>query len=256
MMFNLKTLNERFDVFAQAYLASTVHNPENFELKYEHTLQVLDNCKKLVEHTRLEKHICQCALAACLFHDTGRFPQYYKYGTFKDGESVNHARLGAAVIARKKMLRGVPESIRRTVIGAVALHNRINLPSNTPQDLLVVTKIVRDCDKIDIMRVLLENIAKPDKHGNVPFMGLKEIPGRITEKVLESVESGTQALYTDMRCVNDFRLMLLSWAHDLNFKWSRNEMITRGYLSEIFDNLPQNPRLLSLRPVIERVLTD
>lgn len=253
-MFDLKTLINRFETFTKPYQNCSVKKPENIKLKYVHTFNVLENCIQLIKHSTLSEETSQCALAACLFHDSGRFPQYKKYETFNDSESVNHAKLGVGIISRNNFLAGLPSQAKRKIIGAVALHNYKDLPSNTPEPLLTITRIVRDCDKLDIMHILLSSISTPDKNGDVPFLGLKEKPYFITESILKCVQNKELALYTEMQCINDFRLMLLSWTYDLNFKWTRKEVLNRGYLNSIFDNLPDIPPIKNLRSPIEKAL--
>ncbi|WP_051295009.1 HD domain-containing protein [Maridesulfovibrio bastinii] len=253
-MFDLDILVRKFEIFTQNYLNSDSEFPENFNLKYSHTFNVLENCFNLTKATELEEKIINSALTACLFHDIGRFPQFKKYGTFNDNESVNHARLGVGVLCSQKFLTDLPDQMRRTVYGAIALHNRRSIPENIRQELKTVTEIVRDCDKIDIMRVLLDSISSPDENGNVPFLGLKEIPEMLSENILLSINKHQSALYSDMKCVNDFRLMLLSWSYDLNFRWSRQEIIRRGYINKIFGSLPDVRQIKELRPEILKVL--
>lgn len=253
--FDLESLIRKFEIFTKPYLKNSDEiMSKNFELKFKHTLAVLENCIQLLESTDLNKNIQHSALASCLLHDIGRFPQYAKYKTFKDAESINHARLSVSVIVKLNFLKDISARMRRDIIGAVSLHNRRSLPLKIREPLLTILKITRDCDKIDIMGILLNSIAHPELDNDVALMGLKEKPYMISDNILKSVQSKECAYYLDMKCINDFRLMLLSWTYDLNFQWTRQEVIKRNYINIIFKDLPDTPQLKALRPEIEDIL--
>ena len=95
-----------------------------------------------------------------LLHDTGRFEQITKYGTFKDALSVDHAELGADILFRDGLFRNfVTESspeIEKISETAIRLHNKLKVPENLGKETELYTKILRDADKVDIFRVLTE----------------------------------------------------------------------------------------------------
>ncbi len=236
-----------FTDFSTIYIENADKNElQDYLLKYEHSLRVLENCQRICKSLNLDESLTSTANIAALFHDTGRFPQYLKYKTFKDATSCNHAILGVKYILRKQLLINLPKSQLRTILGSVALHNRNELPERLPEDLKVTTKIVRDSDKIDIMGILLAHMKNVTTSNSVPLMDLKEIPEKLTESILLSLEEGKQASYQEMKCLNDFRMLLLSWAYDLNFKWSKKQMIERGVIETLFCGLPKTPRIEKL----------
>ncbi|WP_291327756.1 HD domain-containing protein [Desulfovibrio sp. UCD-KL4C] len=236
-----------FTDFSTTYIQNADENErQNYLLKYDHSLRVLENCQGICTSLNLNKNLTSTANIAALFHDTGRFPQYLKYKTFKDANSCNHAILGVKYILRKKLLANLPKSQLRTILGSVALHNRNKLPENLPEHLKITTKIVRDSDKIDIMGILLSHMKNVATSNSVPLMDLKEIPEKLTESILLSLEECKQASYQEMQCLNDFRMLLLSWAYDLNFKWSKKQMINRGFVETLFYGLPKTPRVEKL----------
>lgn len=189
-----------------------------------------------------------------MYHDTGRFPQYRQYKTFKDADSCNHGTLGARTVLKHKLLDELPRNQRNMVLGAIAMHNRGQLPSFISNDLRTCTEIVRDSDKIDIIKILIPHMTGLQSGNKVPLMGLTEKKGEVTRSIIESVASGKQAAYNEMNCLNDFRLLLLSWAYDLNFAWSRKEMIKRGYVETLMDQLPDTGQIHALhKPIIEQL---
>ncbi|SDL16039.1 HD domain-containing protein [Maridesulfovibrio ferrireducens] len=241
------TFKKIFSNFSLPYIenAEECELPD-YQLKYDHSLRVLDNCQGICDSLNIDEKYASTYKIAALFHDTGRFPQYLKYKTFSDAKSCNHATLGVKYILRKKLLADLPKSQLRIILGAVALHNRNILPSNISKELKFTTEIVRDSDKIDIMGVLLKHMKGVEPLSSVPLLGLKEKPDELTESVLLSLEACKQAAYREMNCLNDFRLLLLSWSYDLNFKWTKKQMIERGIVERIFSQLPKNQRIKKL----------
>ncbi len=251
----MKFFKNIFRDFTAPYLKNTGNGKLNdFQLKLDHSYDVYENSQEICRSLNLDNQFAETIQIAALFHDTGRFPQYKKYGTFKDSDSCNHATLGVRYILRKKMLDSLPADRRKIILGAIALHNRNKIPEFTPEKIKFAAKIVRDSDKIDILKVLLSHMKNIKPLSSVALMGLKDIPDQITESVICAVENKHQADYLDMQCVNDFRLLILSWAYDLNFKWSRQEMLKRGYVDHIFKQLPKKKRIIDLyHPITEQL---
>ncbi|NDV23511.1 HD domain-containing protein [Desulfovibrio sp. JC022] len=251
----MKHLKTIFSEFTSPYLqnANDRERPD-IQLKIDHSFDVFKNSQNICRTLSLPERLAGTAQIAALFHDTGRFPQYREYGTFKDSESCNHGVLGARTILKHKLLDKLPRKQRNTILGAIALHNRNKLPGFISEELRICTEIVRDSDKIDIIKVLIPHMTGVQSGNEVPLMGLTEKPGEVTDAVLQAVKEGKQGAYHKMRCLNDFRLLLLSWAYDLNFEWSRKEMIKRGYVETLMTQLPDTDQIHQLRsPIMEQL---
>ncbi|WP_027722575.1 HD domain-containing protein [Maridesulfovibrio zosterae] len=244
-----------FSQFTAPYLENAPDSMEkDFKLKLDHSFNVFKNSQKICDSLDLDHIFSKTIQIAALFHDTGRFPQLQQYGTFKDSDSCNHAILGVRCILKNDLLSALKKERLKIILGAIVLHNRNEIPVFTPYKIKIAAQVVRDSDKIDILKILLSHMENIKPHSMVALMGLPEIPDQITEPVIKAVEEKHQAAYVDMKCVNDFRLLILSWAYDLNFKWSRQEMINRSYLDKIFEQLPKNDRILALyNPIIEQL---
>lgn len=251
----MRNYQKIFQDFATPYLDEASDKEKgDFELKFKHSFDLLENCCKICESLSIEGIEAHTYQIAALFHDTGRFPQFKKYGTFKDADSCNHATTGVRYILRKRLLDGLESKRLKTVLAAIALHNRKILPPNLSQEMRTATLIVRDSDKMDILKVLLDHMTDTRPESSVALMGLKDIPELISEPVLRSIEAGEQANYLEMKSVNDFRLLVLSWAYDLNYRWSRQQMIALGYADKLFDQLPRYKRITDLYdPIMEQL---
>ena len=77
---------------------------DNIEMKIEHTAKVCENILLLAKSENVREEGCRLAETIALFHDLGRFEQFFRYKTFKDSESENHALLGIKILEKKGIL--------------------------------------------------------------------------------------------------------------------------------------------------------
>ena len=108
---------------------------------------------------------------------------------------------------------------------------------------------MRDADKLDIVRVMLEHFGTPtgqDKD-EVVFLGLPDLPGRYNPDIVRDIEAGRIGDYYAMGAVNDFALLLLSWINDMAFARTRRLFFEYGYVGKLFDVLPDVPPLAEFR---------
>lgn len=251
---DLPRLIERFQAYVAGFLNGDGNADYHFLLKREHTLRVLDNARTIAREEDLPPDLNRLAELAALFHDTGRFPQFARYGTFSDRHSANHAKLGVSALLASDLLDGLPAVERRTVLGAVFLHNVRSLPAGLPGTLNTVTRVVRDADKLDIYPILLGQMEGDKPLDPVISLGIRREPGRYTPQILELLERRQLATYDLMAYENDFRLLVAGWVFDLNFAASRRLLARRGYIDRVFEGLPDDPRLKALRRIIDEEL--
>ncbi len=229
----------RFEAFVQATLdrLPPERDTQPVFLKREHSLFVLENATAILQGLRAEGDIRDLTLLAALFHDVGRFPQYERFQTFKDSQSINHGLLGSRVLGNSGLLEGAGAQARRLIRGAVCLHNRMFLPKRIDAPLRFMARVLRDADKIDIIRVMLEHFGLPE--GNpVVVLHVRPHPTAYTTAVYDKVWQAARGDYRELRWVNDFKLMLCGWVHDLNFAPSRRLLVERGLFDRLLANLP------------------
>ena len=64
--------------------------------------------------------------------------------------------LGAKVLVVNKVLRDLPKHDQDLIIRSVTLHNVFTLPEGLDEKSLLFARLVRDADKLDILRVVIE----------------------------------------------------------------------------------------------------
>ena len=231
---------DKFMDYANARLSEAKGDDFPLRLKIEHTLNVLEYVRRIVESERPARDIGRAVLLAALYHDFGRFRQYLRYGTFQDRASCNHGFLGTRELKAEKMLDGETPEIAHLALAAVALHNRYALPKNLPDAVVFTAWAVRDADKLDILRVMDEHLGQTRPSHPTIVLSLPEDPDLHSEKVLACAMAGQPARYTDLLSVNDFRVLLGSWFYDMHFDETRREFTAAGHAKNLIRQLPDN----------------
>lgn len=243
-----------FEEYVQGFLTGRPEDDGHLLLKKEHSMKVLAEAQAITPTLGLTAELTKAAHLAALYHDAGRFPQYRVYKTFKDSLSANHAHLGARSLRSNRILAALGRDMRVSVLAAVILHNRRELPTGISLEQGTITRIVRDCDKLDITRIMLEYLRPGGKRSDVVTLHVVDDPERYSETIVAQIRAGSIGDYALMRYENDFKLLLLSWVHDLNFKAARRAFLERGHADELFDLLPRTAELTQLRNSIYAVL--
>ena len=227
---------------------------EHLQLKWQHSLNVLSNAEKILAALKLPAELTRAAQLAALYHDVARFEQYMRFKTFRDQESANHGLWGSKILKQQNFLANESDYTTRLVRAAVGMHNRFVLPAQLAYAYQTVTKVVRDADKIDILRVLAEYMKPGGKQSNVVTANLPDQPKLWSQAVYADVIAGRNASYTDMRYLNDFRLVLGSWVYALNFEQSRNLIAAQGHWAKVLAGLPEGEEMNKLKLVLNKAL--
>jgi hypothetical protein len=177
-----------------------------------------------------------------LLHDIGRFEQYRRYRTFVDSKSENHAALGVKIIEENRLLKEFGPDSAAIIRRAVACHNRLGVPEDGGEKFLLILRMLRDADKIDIWRVVTGYYHRPDNSRN-PAVEL-DLPDTddISDAVYRELAAGRSARMADLEVLNDFKLLQIGWVFDLNFPRSFELVLERRYLEAIRDALPREDR--------------
>ena len=231
-------MDEAFLSFLESEYASYVDSfrdgngelPRMMQLKLDHTMHVVENAKAIMEGERFDPLASLVGRAASLLHDTGRYEQLLRYNTFRDADSVDHAALSHDIVAKKGWLDGIPE--RDAVLAAVRVHNMREIPEEVNDPLaLAVSKVVRDADKLDIFRVLENEIATSDwKTDCKAFWNLPVFadPG---DTVVECIRKGTSVHYGEIKTLADFILVQVGWIRsELYFETTRKIAAERKHI--------------------------
>src|SRR5690606_22584377 len=126
---------------------------QNIDLKVEHSLRVAEGITTIGKQMGLTDSELNLVQIIALFHDIGRFEQYDRYRTFSDHRSEDHAELGIRIILRHNILEIFNADIRNLICCSIRYHNRRSLPPEEKDPCLFYSRLLRDADKLDILKV-------------------------------------------------------------------------------------------------------
>ena len=227
------------DYVADFYTDDPINN-STIRLKEKHTEGVCRNMIFLGNALGLSDQDLILAEIMGLFHDIGRFKQYAVYGTFKDVDSENHAMLGIRQMATHKVLSGCTRDEKRWITKAIAFHNTITIPEGADEKTLFFMRLLRDADKLDIWRVFIDYYKVRDKQLNTAVeIGLPDDPD-FSPRIIAALNNGRFARIQDLKTLNDFKLLQISWVFDLNFIPSFRAVKDREYIEKLEATLPHS----------------
>ena len=260
----LEVLTRLYDAYVDAYREADGKLPAMMQLKRTHTAFVVKNAGLIADGEGFSSEERDVSLAAALLHDTGRYEQLRRYNTFRDSESVDHAVFSHDIVKAKgwldqvKGVKGGGEQWKDSVLKAVLYHNRRDLPpeieqSNDPghRTLLgAAAHTVRDADKLDIFRVLEDQVAHTDWRGDSRAFWNLAVSAPPNPAVVECIEKGEPVDYQNIKSLSDFVLIQVGWMiSGLHFATTRRLCRERNHLVFRRDFLHQ----LTDSPAIDRV---
>ena len=231
--------------FAESHISADVEE-SLIRLKMDHSLKVLDNARTIVREESLSASESRLCLLCALYHDIGRFPQIARYHTFNDRESINHGRAGVLALRGFTLPEGVSDSEARIIRFSVGQHNLKTVRDTLPAHLVHPVHVVRDADKLDIFRVMIAEARNGDRDPAITLGIESNDPDAYSDAIYESVLTGRDCEYTDLRHPNDFLLLLLGWTFGLRYAASLDLVLSRGHLKAIFSQLPDDARIRAL----------
>ncbi len=237
-----------FDGYVAGFYGADEYVNANIELKEEHSAKVCEEMRYLASEAGLDESDALLAECIALFHDVGRFPQFVKHRTYNDARSESHSALALDVLQKEKLLEPLPPDEAELIWKAVAFHGIKELPDGLDERTLLFCRLIRDADKLDIYRVVLDYYgryaADPDN-----FKLEVEFPEEpwYSKEVLDAVMRGENVDYGILKTWNDAKIMQMGWVHDLNFPAALARVRDQGYLNTLAAFLPDNEQIRRLR---------
>ncbi|MDY2778173.1 MAG: HD domain-containing protein [Collinsella sp.] len=170
----------------RAYVAAYGAKSERIGLKVAHTYRVADIAERIARSEGWPPSDIDLAWLCGLLHDLGRFEQLRIWDTFRDADSVSHAKMGAAVLEGRGIeglaMAPIPDRVPivdhplapesgsgsidsfledrshdALIVATVEQHSAFRLDPSLDPRTRAFCDVVRDADKVDILRVNCEN---------------------------------------------------------------------------------------------------
>jgi len=215
----------------------------SIDMKEAHTFRVCAAIDRIAAGLGLLENDRRIAFVTALFHDIGRFPQYRKYRTFRDPDSDNHAKLSLWELNRHRVLHSLDLAERLLISRAIIFHNRRRLPCRLDQNTALHCQLIRDADKVDILRVMVEQFQMEESLRNpVITLGL-ETDSLVREEVYSLLFEGRAMSYTELKTTNELKVLQMSWVFDINFRPSFEILRERNDIGALAATMPDTPLL-------------
>jgi hypothetical protein len=257
---HIRQLQRWFKEYVHTFREPDSTHQRSYDLKEAHTARVVEAMERITRALGLGENTRRVAAATALFHDLGRFPQYQRYRTFRDRDSENHAKLSVRELIRHRVLNVLVPAERQLIGRAITFHNRMQFPGHLDPETLLHSRLIRDADKVDILRVMAEELQKPQSLRNpVITLGLDCQLG-VREEVYRRLFAGEVMSYAELDNVNEFKVLQMSWVFDINFLPTFEILRERDHIDVIAATLPDTPirceALAFVKAYIERRLEE
>ena len=229
----LRELTRLYDEYVDGYRNPDRSLPSLMQLKRTHTGFVVKNAELIADGEKFDAETREAALAAALLHDTGRYEQIKVYNTFRDSDSVDHAVFSHDIVKEKGWLGAlVPDARRRDANLTADLYPPTR---ETPAVFGALTEAcshtVRDADKLDIFRVLEDQVEHTDWKGDSRAFWNLAVSAPPNPVVVDCIEKGLPVDYQHIKSLSDFVLIQVGWMlSGLHYRTSRRICRERGHL--------------------------
>lgn len=247
---------------ARSVFASYVKNyndqDEKVKLKIDHTYRVSELCETIAKSISLSQEETDLAWLSGMLHDVGRFEQLRMYGTFNDALSVDHAALGADILFKDGMIRQFVEDNQEDELleRAVRCHSAYRVPEEYDEREKMFSNILRDADKIDILKV---NVEVPlEEIYNVTTQDIRN--AEVTPEVMDAFYEHHAVLRTLKKSSVDNVVGHISLVYELVYPICLSIVKKQGYLDKLLHftsyNDKTNEQFQLIRDEMDKYLSD
>lgn len=216
----MKEIIEKFETYVHEF------DLTNFDLerKYRHSYRVMKLIEQLARSLKLSEEDVTLACIIGILHDIGRFEQLKETDSYDDSK-FEHADFGVHYLKKSHFLEQchVPDAWHSIIFTAIQLHNKYQIPEHLDEKTLLFTKLIRDADKIDILRLALEK-----NH---------ESKGEIRKQVIDEFYQKKQIHILPDFSKKEFVLVRLGFFYDLNFRKSFELVKEDDFLNKYYERL-------------------
>jgi len=231
---------KRFQLYVENYDAT---DPKT-ALKIHHTYRVAGLCEQIARSEGMSEEECALAWLTGMLHDIGRFEQLRRYNTFIDASSVDHAKLGADILfggagetacIREFVTDDAKDALIET---AIRVHSLYRVPEEVDAETAKYCHILRDADKVDILRVNVETPLEDIYNTTAEELYGSEITGAVMDSFFEHHAT----LRSIKRTTLDHVAGHLSLIFELVFPESLRLVKQQGYWEKLLAIPTRNPK--------------
>lgn len=217
------TITDCYQWFHNYYQEFYSTDPEIMAMvrfKEDHSIRVANYARDLAKNIELPPEKVMLAEICGLLHDIARSEQA-QLKTFKDSLSFDHGDRGAIRLEESGILNTLPSDLTEIILFSVKYHNKLTVP-DASDDKIQFANIVRDADKLDILKTLPPVEAD---HTYSPIL-------------IELLKTGQTLSYSEVNTRSDIRLIRLGWLYDIHYSWTLVKLVEDGHTDKLLAALP------------------
>lgn len=239
----LKSCYREFESYFQSLSIGAPEIHHKVEDIRVHSLRVASNVRqiaKLIVPSEEEQNIAE---VAGLFHDLGKADMFVQGTESPSTIQHEHARHSCKMLHDMSFFQRLSGDVQVILLKAIENHNIARLQKLDNEQQALYVRLLRDADKLDIYESSYRFFK--EKYGVQPLMtyDLVNNPG-FSEKILKNMMAGKISLLEDMKTMNDYKLLLLSMAYDINYKYTFRLLSERQYIQKIYETLPKRDPII------------
>lgn len=220
----MKEIMKIFNEYAKKY---DLKNPHIMG-KFHHSYRVMEFAIEIANSINLSEEDMYIVKIAALFHDIARFEQWTKYETYVDAKSFDHGDMGYKILKEGIIDKIISDKEKQNIIlASVKNHNKFEIENNLTEKELLVSKIVRDADKLDIMKE----------------QGFIKENGVLKEDLLNTLLNHNMVTNNLVKNEMDSLCRLISFIFDFNYKYTYKYVLENNIIEnkinllEIYGNV-------------------
>jgi len=236
----------KFESYIGSFTGLTENQKKNFDIKKEHSLRVAHLAMYLAEKLDFTDEQIQVAFLSGLLHDIGRLKQIVEYDTFFDEKSIDHGDLAINIIEEGTFLENIDAAKRNLILLAIQNHNKFKIQEGLSDSEMMFAKLLRDADKLDILKVLSEYYSSRNSSPNHTLTW--ELPKGtvVSVNVSKEVLAGKMVSKKNLASEIDIKILQLSWVFDINYRPAIEYLMKNRYLESIYKTLPKNDLVIEI----------
>ena len=237
---------KKFNEYVNSFSGLSEDQVKNLEIKREHSFRVADIATMLAERMELNENETYLAFLIGLCHDIGRFKQLKEYNTFNDVKSADHADYAVEILKESNFFDDLDEGQINLILLAISQHNKLGLPKKMSDKERLFAQLIRDADKLDILRVITDYYSNPKATPNHTLTWEMPKGSAVSPKVSKQILKGDLVSKDTVINELDIKVMQLSWVYDLNYRPSFELMVENRYLDKIYNSMPKNDTVIEI----------
>ena len=242
----VNNLNKWFNFYCDSFKELTGEQQRNFDIKRDHSFRVADFSVQLAAKLEFSFEEQKLAYFIGLFHDIGRFNQLVEFNTFDDLKSVDHAEYSVKVLKDEGVLAKFEIENEDLIFTSIENHNKLKLPEKLSDKELKFARLIRDADKIDILKVLTEYYSTRNVNANHTLTWDLPKGSSVSKAVSKEVLDGKLVSKKNVVSEIDVKIMQMSWVYDLNYRSSFEHLLKKRFLETVYNTLPKNDLVIEI----------